>query len=212
MLNFLWHRKCLAILNFENEKQKRGEEAKRQTLMTESTAMEKLKINPVLTKKEIEATKKITFLLALIIFLALPMASYAETAQECSSNCVKQCHPLGSGKEYATCLENCLKGCYDKPSGIPDVPPPKPAPKKPEADIRDDAKVLSVLKITDKLCCYDDRRIRVGKCDQLYPFFHVLNGQCYSTLEECKEHDGDANRKTGMGFCIQCIECFPGST
>ena len=89
---------------------------------------------------------KIMFIIMLVALLELPMAPYAQTAQECASNCAKKCYSLGSGKEYATCLENCLKRCYGKPSGIPDVPPPKPASKKSEADIRDDAKVFNRFK------------------------------------------------------------------
>jgi len=27
---------------------------------------------------------------------------------------------IGSGPEWADCIENCIEGCYDKPTGIPD--------------------------------------------------------------------------------------------
>lgn len=64
---------------------------------------------------------------AVIFLFTIPMVSYAETGEKCAADCVDKCSPLGSGKEYATCLENCLKGCYDKPTGIPEVPPPTPA-------------------------------------------------------------------------------------
>lgn len=63
-------------------------------------------------------------LVTVLALLALPAVCYAESGQQCASNCVYGCEHLGSGQEYATCLQNCLKGCYDKPTGVPDVPPP----------------------------------------------------------------------------------------
>lgn len=63
-------------------------------------------------------------LVMVLALLALSAVCNAESGQQCASNCVSGCEHLGSGKEYATCLQNCLKGCYDKPTGVPDVPPP----------------------------------------------------------------------------------------
>lgn len=48
--------------------------------------------------------------MALVVLLAIPMVSYAETGQECASNCSSQCNPLRSGPDWASCMENCLKG------------------------------------------------------------------------------------------------------
>jgi hypothetical protein len=108
------------------------------------------------TKRRLETMKGIIFLIGLIVLLTLPMASFAETAQECASNCVKQCQSLGSGKEYATCLENCLKGCYDKPSGIPDVPPPKPANPSREKSENNNIKIYAKTD-TNKTCVQGEK-------------------------------------------------------
>lgn len=155
--------------------------------------------------------KKIMFLMVFVTLLVLPMVSYAD----CASDCVNKCSPLGSGKEYATCLENCLKGCYDEPS-VPDVPPPQPASRRKsdlnnlktcaeveaneEIDITD--LVLAALSDND-LPCYAGGKY-VGNCSRAEPYYNVFDGECYSTLNECKKADGDFANVPGYGGCVRC--------
>ena len=135
--------------------------------------------------------KKIMFLMVFVVLLALPMVSYAETAQECASNCVNKCAPLGSGKEYATCSENCLKGCYDKPSGVPDVPPPRPAKPSSKSEI-DRPKLYQTAGLAGK----DPKCI--GNCGREYK----------TCLERCNLSK-DCNRE--CNYRPECIsECLNG--
>lgn len=83
--------------------------------------------------------KKITFLMVFVALLVVPLVPYAETAQKWAEDCVTKCSPKGSGKAYADCLQDCLKGCYDKPTGIPEVPPPtpvNPSPSKSDTEVQ----------------------------------------------------------------------------
>lgn len=157
--------------------------------------------------------KKIMFLMVFVSLLAVPIVSYAD----CASDCVNKCAPLGSGKEYATCLENCLKGCYDTPP-VPDVPLPTPANLSQEkSDLNNSNTCTEVdaneeISITDLLFaalsdkdqpCYVGGKY-VGNCSRLNPYYNVFSGGCYSTLEKCKEKDGDLNSLYGSGGCVRC--------
>jgi len=159
--------------------------------------------------------KKIMFLTVLVVLLAVPMASYAETAQECASDCVNQCQSLGSGKEYAACMENCLKGCYDKPAGIPDVPPPQPA--NPSQSRSEDNTYIVIAsndsnstcahaaQSSGDSCCQNSAGETKGYCPEGYPIFKDVkkdecpNGTCYKYLNDCM--------KAGWGFCYTCSSC-----
>jgi hypothetical protein len=162
---------------------------------------------------------KMFSVVAVIFLLAIPVVSYAETGQECASDCVNKCAPLGSGKEYATCLENCLKGCYDKPTGIPEVPPPTPAnpPKtksennssKPSAEAGTEKEsmitnivVASVFDDLDQPCYVGGKY--VGNCSRNKPYYNAFSGECYPTLEDCKKADGDLEKVQGSGGCVRC--------
>lgn len=155
---------------------------------------------------------KMFFVVTVIFLLTIPIVSYAETGQECASNCSRQCESLGSGPAWASCIENCLKGCMDKPTGIPEVPPPTPVdPSKTKSDTEvQKAVTLSssenyqgtnggtfLLALGEKLCCYDKGR-EIGRCFEMTPYLNVLNGECYSTREACKESAG------GYDFCFTC--------
>jgi hypothetical protein len=157
---------------------------------------------------------------AAIFFLTIPMVSYAETAQECASNCVNKCSPLGSGKEYATCLENCLKRCYDKPTGVP----PVPAPSKSEvstpklyakAEGRDwytidkmesqntHGKPLMLAQNATYLACYkqvDMKMVLFRWCPTGSPWTATNNNRtnCYATSEAC------AKAEMPQSWCIKC--------
>ena len=158
---------------------------------------------------------KMFSVVAVMFLLAIPMVSYAETGQKCASNCVETCSDGGRNKNdnaYKNCLSNCLKGCYDKPIGIPEVPPPTPVnPSKTKSDAEvQKAFTLSssenyqetnegtfLLALGEKLCYYDKGRL-IGRCHELTPYFNVLNGECYATREDCKESAG------GYDFCFTC--------
>lgn len=156
------------------------------------------------------------FLMVLVTFLGIPMASYAETGQKCASDCVNKCSSLVSDKEYVTCLENCLSGCYDKPTGIPDVPPPTPARhSKEESDLNSSAETGTEEENTNKNIaassvfddsdqpCYVGGKV-AGYCSLNNPYLNVLNATCYSTLQDCKKADGDLATAPGYGGCVRC--------
>jgi hypothetical protein len=163
---------------------------------------------------------KMFSVVAVIFLLTIPMVSYAETGQKCALDCVNKCSPLGSGKEYATCLENCLKGCYDKPTGIPEVPPPTPAnPSSSKsgnnADIiiaADDAKMVCAHaeKSSGDSCCQNTRGETKGYCPEGYPVFKDVsddtcpNGKCFKYGYDCM--------KAGWGFCYTCSRCEDSSS
>lgn len=158
---------------------------------------------------------KVFYLVAVLALLAVSVVSYAETAQKCASDCVNKCAPLGSGKEYATCLENCLKGCYDKPSGVPDVPPPQPAnPSQKKSEIENfklyakadkNETCAHKEKSSGDSCCQNTRGDTLGYCPEGYPIYkHVSsdacpNGKCYKYRDDCM--------KAGFGFCYTCSSC-----
>ncbi|MDP2908379.1 MAG: hypothetical protein Q8N77_01085 [Nanoarchaeota archaeon] len=131
-----------------------------------------------------------------VALLAVPMVSYAD----CASDCVNKCAPLGSGKEYATCLQNCLKGCYDT-TPVPPVPSPTPANLSQEKEIEITNLVLAsdTPLIAQRLPCYGG-----GSCPRLLPYKNLLNDECYATLKKCKEADGDLQNTPGDGFCVRC--------
>lgn len=180
------------------------------------------------------------FMLGIIFLLSADAAVYAETGQKCAEDCVEKCSPLGSGKEYADCLYDCLEGCYDKPTGIPDVPPPQPANPSGSSsgfesnkhiivasnyteqvsastekllgdswywDPKDETKGTTMKKfliasnIDENLCCRDHLGRVIAKCHPLFPYYNILNGECYSTLEDCKKAAG------GYDFCYTCSRC-----
>ncbi|PIV66767.1 MAG: hypothetical protein COS10_04535 [Nitrospirae bacterium CG01_land_8_20_14_3_00_44_22] len=161
---------------------------------------------------------KMFSVVAVIFLLAIHMVSYAETGQECASNCSSQCNSLGSGPAWASCMENCLSGCYDKPTGIPDVPPPTPVdPSKTKSDLNSSMhsaeagmKKESVMNIVvassrdvlDQPCYMGGKY--AGNCSLNKPYYHVLTGECYSTLKDCKEADGDLASVPGSGGCVRC--------
>ncbi|MBS3908002.1 MAG: hypothetical protein KGZ49_13305 [Syntrophaceae bacterium] len=58
-----------------------------------------------------------------------------------------------------------------------------------------------LLALGAKLCCHDKAGRMVGTCPQLFPYYNVLNGECYATREACKEAAG------GYDFCYQCGKC-----
>lgn len=159
--------------------------------------------------------ERIMFLMLFVVLPIIPMVSYAETGQECASDCVETCSVGGTNKDdnlYKNCLSNCLKGCMDKDTGIPEVPPPTPAdPSKTKSDTevqkaftfcssenyQEITTGTFLLALGEKLCCYDKGRL-IGRCHELTPYFNVLNGECYETREACKESAG------GYDFCFIC--------
>lgn len=51
---------------------------------------------------------------------------------DCGSNCSAQCDYLGSGPDWAQCMNACLDECLaNDPPAVPDVPPPAPVEEPP---------------------------------------------------------------------------------
>ena len=129
------------------------------------------------------------FLMVFVVLLAVPMASYAETGEECAANCVDECIPLGSGQEYATCLLNCLKGCFDKPTPVPDVPPPQPAESSQEKFENNTLRILASNE--EWIPCYKQVRMKsviFRWCRARFPWTAYRFGSpCYLTSEACIE-------------------------
>ncbi|WP_295054701.1 hypothetical protein [Sulfuricurvum sp.] len=44
----------------------------------------------------------------------------------------------------------------------------------------------------------------VGNCSRNSPYYNVLNGECYSSLQDCKQADGDLSAVQGNGSCVRC--------
>lgn len=44
----------------------------------------------------------------------------------------------------------------------------------------------------------------VANCSRNSPYYNVLNGECYSSLQECKQADGDLSNTQGNGSCVRC--------
>lgn len=62
--------------------------------------------------------KKLILLISvLVVVFMVPICSYADCGQDCS----RKCDPLGSGREWAACMEKCMKGCYYKPIPTPEI-------------------------------------------------------------------------------------------
>ena len=93
----------------------------------------------VRTQKEGKIKKyTMVFMIMIIFMFATTLVSYTEAGGNCGSNCSKQCEHLGSGPEWARCVENCLKECLkNDPPPVPPVPPPTPVdPSKSKSDLQ----------------------------------------------------------------------------
>lgn len=44
----------------------------------------------------------------------------------------------------------------------------------------------------------------VGNCSRNNPYYNVFNGVCYSSLQDCKQADGDLSTVQGNGSCVRC--------
>jgi heat shock protein HslJ len=60
-------------------------------------------------------------------FLGALALAFVPAAADCGSACSASCDALGSGPEWAGCMEDCLDQCLaNDPPEVPDVPPPTP--------------------------------------------------------------------------------------
>ena len=55
----------------------------------------------------------------------------------------------------------------------------------------------------DDLPCYAGGKY-VGNCSRNESYYNVFNGECYSTLQDCKKADGDLSSTQGSGGCVRC--------
>jgi hypothetical protein len=149
------------------------------------------------------------FVFAVICVFTTAIVYYAEAGEKCAADCVGKCSHHGSGKDYAACVENCLKGCFDKPTGIPPVPEPKPVtPSKPKSDLKNfnsnfcanaekesASSTIVVASASDDKDqpCYVGGKY-VGNCSRNKPYYNAFNGECYATLKDCG----------GSSSCVRC--------
>lgn len=72
------------------------------------------------------ARRAVSALLAALALAVLPAAA------DCGGACSASCDPLGSGPDWAACMNDCLDQCLaNDPPEVPDVPPPSPADEQP---------------------------------------------------------------------------------
>ncbi|MBU4479823.1 hypothetical protein KKG48_00055 [Patescibacteria group bacterium] len=135
-----------------------------------------------------------------VLLIVVSKVSYAD----CASDCVNKCIPLGSQKKYADCMENCLDGCLEEPpDNVPDVPPPTPYKPSEEKSELNKSNLYAEADIIRLQPCYVGGKV-VKFCPQLFPYYNVFSDGCYSTLEDCKEADGDLKNVPGKGGCVLC--------
>jgi hypothetical protein len=160
------------------------------------------------------------FMIIIIFMFATTLISYTEAGGNCGSNCSKQCEHLGSGPEWARCVENCVKECLkNDPPPVPPVPPPtpvKPSGSKSELknfnsnsyanteqdEVSATIVVASGLEDNDQPCYVGGKYVR--DCSIKKRYLHVLSDECYATVEECKKQDGDLRNTPGFGGCVRC--------
>lgn len=71
-------------------------------------------------------------------------------------------------------------------------------------DQKEGVKLLMASVYDDKdQPCYAGGK-HVGNCSRNRPYYNVLNGECYATLDECKQADGDLSSVSGSGGCVRC--------
>jgi hypothetical protein len=68
--------------------------------------------------------------------------------------------------------------------------------------IQKNAIVASVYDDKDQPCYAGGQY--VGNCSRNSPYYNVLNGECYSSLQDCKQADGDLSTVQGNGSCVRC--------
>ena len=161
------------------------------------------------------------FMIIIIFMFATTLISYTEAGGNCGSNCSNQCEHLGSGPQWARCVENCLKECLkNDPPPVPPVPPPTPVdPSKSKSDLQnfnstfyastEQDKVSTTIVVAmdsnddyDQPCNVGGKVI--GKCPRNKRYLHVFSSTCHATLPECKKEDGDLRSTPGFGGCVRC--------
>lgn len=72
------------------------------------------------------------FMMAVFFVFVTVMVFYTGAmAEDCGAKCNRQCDGLGSGPEWAKCMEKCMKKCLDTdPINIPQPVPDKPVERR----------------------------------------------------------------------------------
>lgn len=70
------------------------------------------------------------------------------------------------------------------------------------AAVQQSVTVASVYDDKDQPCYAGGQY--VGNCSRNSPYYNVLNGECYSSLQGCKQADGDLSSVQGNGSCVRC--------
>jgi len=149
--------------------------------------------------------KKELMFTVLAAVLAVPMVSYAETAQECASNCVERCSGGGTNKDddiYRNCLDSCLAGCIDKDAGVPDVPPPTPVNRHQSQSGNHELVILA--QNANYVACYkeasDLKMVLFRWCPVGSPWTatNETRNFCYESSEAC------AKAEMPQSWCIKC--------
>ncbi len=156
--------------------------------------------------------KKIMFLITLIALLVAPIVSYAETKEECESKCIDLCHNWYNDEDFNGCMRVCMAQCKPgKPTGSHNLLVPSKSDlnnsktcAEVEANEEIDITNLVFASLSDNdLPCYAGGKY-VGNCSRAEPYYNVFDGECYSTLNECKKADGDLSNAAGSSGCVRC--------
>lgn len=157
--------------------------------------------------------KKIMFLMVFVALLVVPIASYAETLEECESKCIDLCHHWDNDEDFNGCMRVCMAQCKPgKPTSshnllVPsksDLNNPKTCAEVEANEEIDITNLIFASLADDKdLPCYAGGK-HVANCSRGEPYYNVLDGECYSTLNKCKEANGDLNSPYTSGGCVRC--------
>lgn len=154
--------------------------------------------------------KRTMFLMLFVVFLAVPVVS---TAFTCGS---------GTCKADESCCDNsacCPSGknlycngsnkCYSSISAAEDdcgdsyTICASPAEGKRQELILEPDIVLASSRDDFDQPCYVGGKY-VGDCSLNKPYYNAFSGECYATLSDCKEADGDLQKVQGSGGCVRC--------
>lgn len=160
--------------------------------------------------------KNLIYVLLVTWMVILPMGGI-EALAGCEEACSGQCEYLGSGPEWAACMESCVRDClrYDPPE-VPTVPEPVPEGpgdipsdqdnlQEPSPDhVRQDSLHRRVVAQNENFVpCYkekDFKQVLFRWCPKDKPWTptHEMRNFCYSTLEDC------AAAEMPQTWCIRC--------
>ena len=156
--------------------------------------------------------KKGMLLMMLVVLMAIPLASYAETKDKCELKCLKLCSnkdDKGHAGCMTVCMDRCLRDQLTSSRNLPALSKSDLDSSNPCAEagtekesVTKNIVVASVMDDNDQPC-YVGGKI-AAYCSRNKPYYHTFSGECYPTLQECKKADGDLANVQGSGGCVRC--------